>query len=196
MRDDIHPTLSGNEWTYSINLVKHHSILSLLHSSCSNKWFRVDARETNLDCTESSWQSRRKNFSPSLTPFLFNSLPASHSPLEFFFFANRTVFNLYFYCWNTLPFFSRQYLCLIPLLNHLSTCDCLQFSPFFISIENCREFLKSQTTFPSVSLRSFFFQCPIFGLLSSDFRVSCLELVICFKKVDLKEKILPFHLKQ
>jgi len=26
-----------------------------------------------------------KNFSPSLTPFLFNSLPASHSPLEVFF---------------------------------------------------------------------------------------------------------------
>lgn len=114
----------------------------------------------------------------------------------FFFFANWTVFNLYFYCSNTLPFFSWQYLCLIPLLNHLSTCDCLQFSPFFISIENCREFLKSQTTLPSVSLRSFFFQCPIFGLLSSDFRASCLELVICFKKVDLKEKILPFHLKQ
>jgi len=108
MRDDINPTLSGNEWTYSINLVKHHSIPSLLNSSCSNKWLRVDVRETNLDCTESSWQSRRKNFSPSLTPFLFNSLLASHSPLEGFFFfgANRTVFNLYFYCSNTLPFFS------------------------------------------------------------------------------------------
>jgi len=197
MRDDIHPTLSGNEWTYSINLVKHHSILSLLHSSCSNKWFRVDVRETNLDCTESSWQSRRKNFLSFTDSFPVQFSTRLTFPFRGFLFANRTVFNPYSYCSNTLPFFSWQYLCLIPLLNHLSTCDFLQFSLFFISIENCREFLKSQTTFPSVSLRSFFFQCPIFGLLSSDFRVSCLELVICFKKkVDLKERILPFHLKQ
>lgn len=150
------------------------------------KLCRAGVKETNLDCPESNWQTRRKNFSPSLTFFFFTPPLFLYFP-PFFYFPIVSVFNLYFCCSDTLQFYSSLYLSSPHPSSHHPLSP--SFHSRLPSIFSLLRFSWELQRIPKISttFSSFFtvirFLCPILRLLSSDFRVSCFELEMCLKKL-------------
>jgi hypothetical protein len=123
-------------------------------SVCSNKmnWCRVSVKESNLDCPQRNWQTNRKNV--SFTDFFVFFLHPCPPPPKYLNLTSISVAQIH-------SNFILGYI--LSHITHLFNppaafpfAIALNFSPFFISIEKCEEFLKSQPLFlPSFYGRSF-----------------------------------------